>query len=374
MYTTRSSTAFVIHLIAKSDNNGHVKVVLDKLDNSMQLLHGHVKINSILVSTTTSCSVEEEKEALDDDENAGGCTKTTKYNEQLPISHIKLSYAASHEQLLEHIALENLLSICNGPLEHDQFEWIGFFKTIEPLQSQCLIAGRRLVSVLNDIRNADLQGPPPTRRQLHSQHRALCRALMDCDLQSLRRKGPITLSQLQEHIKRIRKRYSPCYAVTIKTKNFIVNDKRFSSFIENNNSFTADSHTNSCSNSLSIYHKRNKSEPIGNGSAENNHIEQPHAKQSTTNINFVEHRLNGLITVFNEVDRAAKRLEQLTEQHRERLRELTRQRALEDEINEVRMAFFAFFFCFSWKWMHRQWALHITSRELWALEKGVMTS
>jgi len=39
--------------------------------------------------------------------------------------------------------------------------------------------------------------------------------------------------------------------------------------------------------------------------------------------------------LFNEVDRAAQRLEQLTEQRRERLRQLTRQRALEDEISEV---------------------------------------
>ncbi|XP_020714203.1 uncharacterized protein LOC101455976 isoform X3 [Ceratitis capitata] len=46
-------------------------------------------------------------------------------------------------------------------------------------------------------------------------------------------------------------------------------------------------------------------------------------------------RLHKVTLLFNEVDRAAKRLEQLTEQRRERLRELTRQRALEDEINEV---------------------------------------
>ncbi|XP_067613227.1 CCAAT/enhancer-binding protein-like isoform X2 [Eurosta solidaginis] len=45
-------------------------------------------------------------------------------------------------------------------------------------------------------------------------------------------------------------------------------------------------------------------------------------------------RLHKVTILFNEVDRAAKRLEQLTEQRREQLRELTRQRALEDEINE----------------------------------------
>lgn len=46
-------------------------------------------------------------------------------------------------------------------------------------------------------------------------------------------------------------------------------------------------------------------------------------------------RLQKVSLLFTEIDRAAKRLEQLTEQRREHLRELTRQRALEDEINEV---------------------------------------
>lgn len=206
-----------------------------------------------------------------------------KYNEQLPISHTKLAYASGFEQLLQHITADNLLSQCNGPLEHDQHEWRDFFKTIEPLQSQCLTAGRRLVAVLNEIRNADLQGPP-TRRQLHSQHRALCRALMDAELQHLRRRAPNALVQLQEHVKRIRKR------TYRRTKT------------------SGDEHkANAC-------------------------LEPAASVES-----FVEQRLNGLITVFSEIERAAKRLEQLTEQHRERLRELARQRAFEDEINEVRL-------------------------------------
>ena len=242
-----------------------------------------------------------------------------KYNEQLPISHTKLTYASTLEQLLEHVKLENLLALCNGPLEHDQFEWIGFFKTIEPLQNQCLSAGRRLVSVLNDIRNVDLQGPP-TRRQLHSQHRALCRALMDSDLQNLRRRAPLTLSQLQQHIKRIR-RHSILYTIAnsslSKTKNLDIEiEKQHFSIIT---SLNYPQHN--------YYHKRNKSDPIGNNLCE--------TSSNASEVNFVEQRLSGLITIFNEVDRAARRLEQLTEQHRERLRELTRQRALEDEINEV---------------------------------------
>lgn len=286
------------------------------MDSGVQLLHGHVKINSILITVTEKPTATETaaiEETNDSDK---------KYNEQLPISHTKLSYASSREELLEYMTLENLLSLCSGPLEHDQFEWIGFFKTIEPLQSQCLIAGRRLVSVLNDIRNTDLQGPP-TRRQLHSQHRALCRALMDSELQTLRRRAPITLTQLQLHIKRIRK-HSMIYTMIsnnnhlAKTKN-LGNDKQLYSIIN-----TSLSHQHQQQQQQQYHHKRNISDPS-------------QTSTTATKINFVEQRLNGLITVFNEVDRAARRLEQLTEQHRERLRELTRQRALEDEINEVRI-------------------------------------
>lgn len=311
-----SSTTFVIQLIAKNDSNGHVKVVLDKLDNGLQLLHGHVKVNSVLI-TLTEVSGEKSRDG------------DKKYNEQLPISHTKLAYASTFEQLLQHITIENLLSLCNGLLEHDQHEWKEFFKTIEPLQSQCLIAGRRLVAVLNDIRNADLQGPP-TRRQLHSQHRALCRALMDTDLQNLRRKGSITLTQLQDNMKRIRKRSYRAVSANTKTKNSEngnkVLDKHYYSLTDN--VVHPISHN---VNSLNFNHNHNKKLAGSNACAE------PVKQLSTGEESFVEQRLYGLITVFNEVDRAAKRLEQLTEQHRERLRELTRQRALEDEINEVRL-------------------------------------
>lgn len=315
--TPNSSTTFVIHFVAKSDSNGHVKVVLDKLDNGLQLLHGHVKINSVLITLMEVSAAE--KLSADGDK---------KYNEQLPISHTKLAYASTFEQLLQHIAIENLLSKCNGPLEHDQHEWKEFFKTIEPLQSQCLIAGRRLVAVLNEVRNADLQGPP-TRRQLHSQHRALCRALMDTDLQYLRRRGPITLSQLQDNAKRIRRRSYRAVAAaaaSAKTKNSENENKALDKQCSlNDNVVQTNSHN---VNSLSFNQQQQPNKSEANA--------EP-VKQSSTSVeSFVEQRLSGLITVFNEVDRAAKRLEQLTEQHREQLRELTRQRALEDEINEVR--------------------------------------
>jgi hypothetical protein len=299
---------FVIHLIgkcSKSDSIGHVKVVLDKLDNSLKLLHGHVKVNSVLITLTS-----EPFTTFTKGENGSGeaLDNGVDYNEQLPISHTKCVYACTLEKVVECMSIENLMSFGEYRLwEHDQHQWMEFFKSMEPLQSQCLIAGRRLVSVLNDIRNMDLQGPP-TRRQLHSQHRTLCRALMDADLQHLRRKGPFRIAELREIMKKIRKQLFTSKAVKC---------------LEN------DSHKNDKNNVV-----------VGCGwitSYSNESIKQLPSSEESSNAAFTSQRLNALITVFNEVDRAAKRLEQLTEQHRERLRELTRQRALEDEINEVRL-------------------------------------
>lgn len=181
--------------------------------------------------------------------------------------------------LSDFISNHQIPKICGGTHEHNQTYWREFFANLEPLQNQCLAAGRRLVSVMGDIRSSDNQGIP-SRRQLYSQHRALSRALMDPELQNLRRKGHTNLTKLKEIA-----RYLSGQNVESNFKNATV-DKQ--------------------------------SDPVST-------------------------RLCEVITIFDEVDRAAKRLEQLTEQRRERLRELTRQRALEDEINEVMYSIFVFF-------------------------------
>lgn len=69
-------------------------------------------------------------------------------------------------------------------------------------------------------------------------------------------------------------------------------------------------------------------------SAINAQSTSPTASPVVTNADAA-HRLRKVTLLYHEVDRAAQRLEQLTEQRRERLRQLTRQRALEDEISEV---------------------------------------
>lgn len=173
------------------------------------------------------------------------------------------------------------LSELPGQRHHDAGKWREFFAQLEAFQRQCSAAGGRLVAALSDIRAADLQGLP-TRRQLYGQHRALSRALMDSQLHSLRKMGAGQLFLLQE------------LARGINTATGSPSSPRISS-------------------------------PAASPSAAPLVVLNPDAA----------HKLRKVTLLFNEVDRAAQRLEQLTEQRRERLRQLTRQRALEDEISEV---------------------------------------
>ncbi|KAI8040290.1 hypothetical protein M5D96_006230, partial [Drosophila gunungcola] len=162
---------------------------------------------------------------------------------------------------------------------HDAAKWREFFAQLEAFQRQCSTAGGRLVSALSEIRAADLQGLP-TRRQLYGQHRALSRALMDSQLHSLRKMGAGQLARLQDLAR----------AIT--------------------------------------------SAPVSPRMTS-----QPQSPSSGAFLNVdAACKLRKVTLLFNEVDRAAQRLEQLTEQRRERLRQLTRQRALEDEISESRDA------------------------------------
>ncbi|XP_032309629.1 uncharacterized protein LOC6493522 isoform X2 [Drosophila ananassae] len=173
------------------------------------------------------------------------------------------------------------LSELPGQRHHDAGKWREFFAQLEAFQRQCSAAGGRLVAALSDIRAADLQGLP-TRRQLYGQHRALSRALMDSQLHSLRKMGAGQLFLLQELARGI---------------------------------------------------------TTASGSPSSPRISSPASSPSATPLVVLNpdaaHKLRKVTLLFNEVDRAAQRLEQLTEQRRERLRQLTRQRALEDEISEV---------------------------------------
>lgn len=187
----------------------------------------------------------------------------------------------SVDQVTTSVAPSHLPSgALRGQHHHDARKWREFFAQLEAFQRQCSTAGGRLVGALSDIRAADLLGLP-TRRQLYGQHRALSRALMDSQLHNLRKNGANQLLRLQAAASAINAAPAPATAAATPTAAAAATDA------------AADYHLDAA------------------------------------------HKLRKVTLLYSEVDRAAQRLEQLTEQRRERLRQLTRQRALEDEINEV---------------------------------------
>ncbi|XP_037946339.1 putative uncharacterized protein DDB_G0286901 [Teleopsis dalmanni] len=215
---------------------------------------------------------------------------------------------------------------------------------------------------MSDIRTADLQGLP-TRRQLYAQHRALSRAIMDSELHNLRKCGSLTLARLQELAKSINMSQidscnknttkNNCSSNRIKTNNVNKMLSTATSIISNTYSFSNNSHISHNSVNTKIKSSalsgedNNKSVSSAtsvveastiaknNNSYTNNNVSNCNHSNDNSNSNIdVAIRVQKVALLFNEVDRASKRLEQLTEQRRERLRELTRQRALEDEVNE----------------------------------------
>lgn len=240
---------------------------------------------------------------------SGGTLNPTDKN-HLQNSGVAIIYT-THSSILDFITPDDLPVSCGGHLEHNQAEWKEFFSTLEPLQTQCSTAGRRLIAVLSEIRVSDAQAAP-NRRQLHSQHRALSRALMDSELQTLRRTGATTIRRLTDRARRI-SRYVSQRSVNPNTTNHVLPDATEHIIVASSSSSSSGSNSrpnnkNSCSS--------DKQSPF----------EAP---------DYIEGRLNEVIVVFNEVDRAARRLESLTEQRRERIREITRQKAVEEEISEV---------------------------------------
>ena len=72
-----------------------------------------------------------------------------------------------------------------------------FHQEVEPFLGHCHVCGRRLVTIMSELRATEGQNKV-TRRQLHHQHRTLTRALIDSDLQRLRREGNDILTRLEE--------------------------------------------------------------------------------------------------------------------------------------------------------------------------------
>lgn len=61
---------------------------------------------------------------------------------------------------------------------------------------RCHACGRRLVSVMSDLKSVD--GVTLNRRQLQQQQRLIFRVLNDADMQRLRKDGSTVLAQIEE--------------------------------------------------------------------------------------------------------------------------------------------------------------------------------
>ncbi|XP_058058962.1 uncharacterized protein LOC131209832 [Anopheles bellator] len=282
---------YTLHLLI---NESSQLSFLETIESTLQLLEDHLKLSAVFVS--------------------GAYDPTTATNippkEHLRPGKVRIRYL-NKETIKNFISTDNLPIQCCGFYVHDQREWIDFFALLEPLQQACVEAGRRLVAVLGDLRTMEIQqqqsGTVSTRRQLHSQHRALSRALMDSELQSLRRKGPTTVQRLQDKLTVINNKQT-----LIQTKNLV-------------RAYSVDSNTRSVSGASIHTTTGMDGIPATAGVGTMEHQQQ----------DVISGRLTEVIAIYSEVDRVARKLEQLTEQRRERLREMTRQRGLDEEINEV---------------------------------------
>ncbi|XP_055841406.1 uncharacterized protein LOC129908710 isoform X2 [Episyrphus balteatus] len=311
--TTTSETPLTFTILISIEKSSHLNTI-ELICNSLKLLTRHFQFSEILAVCTDRSLLLSKLTNRDHDKHS-----------------VKL---ISVDEVTNSIAAEQVPKKCAGLHHHDQKKWREIFTLIDPLQNQCLAAGQRLVTTMGEIRSSDQQGLPPTRRQLYAQHRALSRALMDSELHNLRKRAPVTLARLQDLAKKLN------YSHSSSSSN--ENSSSSSSYINSRNSYTKSSVTSSSSSSSPSKQSNPITTIITGGTltasatnSSNNNNNNNTTTNSSNNID-VAIRLNKVTMLFNEVDRAAKRLEQLTEQRRERLRELTRQRALEDEINEVK--------------------------------------
>lgn len=78
---------------------------------------------------------------------------------------MQIVFCTSTDPTENYISPENV-----GGMPHcNQLQWIEFFAILEPLQSQCISSGKKLVTVMGDIRNADIQVSYWSTAQLPSQ-------------------------------------------------------------------------------------------------------------------------------------------------------------------------------------------------------------
>lgn len=292
-------------MIVYEESFNRLNSILSKLDECIKLLYGHVKFDIVLA---TSNNLNRSKNGSKLSELAN-----EKYKEKLPLSQTKIEFINSIDQMSGYIDMNDLFN-ANECYHQNQLKWIEFFQHLEPFQNQCLKTGRQLVLAINEIRKSN-EEICPNLRQLHLQHCTLSRLLMDSELQAFRYKGPNIIAKLQNIYKSTYDlRLSQNFKIVARTKN-----------IENSNVLPQFASKNNDEDSQITTH--NKINYI---------VTDKKFKYESRNENILEQRLNEVTTMFQEVDNAVKRIEQIIEHRKEWLKELTRQRTLQEEIQEVR--------------------------------------
>ncbi|KAK9731870.1 RhoGEF domain [Popillia japonica] len=310
-----SSKGFIVLILSETEDYNKVLEVLDK---AAILLGNQVRITQILIwrpgitSSRVSSSRNQVVVISDESSLANFITK-----DQAPAScggscnHDQLEWVEFFKQLEPFLA--TCPASCGGSCNHDQLEWVEFFKQLEPFLATCRAAGRALLSALSQLRNEDIP-TQVTRRFLN--HQCSCNhdqlewveffKQLEPFLATCRAAGRALLSALSQ----LRNEDIP----TQVTRRFLNHQcRQIAKAIQ-----------------LDVVQKLRKE-----GHATLTSLEE--RTQWLSGSKDVKMASLFAAESFSSVNRVAKRLEQLAQERKERLKELARLRSLQDEVQEVLM-------------------------------------
>ncbi|CAH0762684.1 unnamed protein product [Bemisia tabaci] len=157
---------------------------LDLLDKSLTLVTPRLKFDTVLVWRNTGRLVTEaHRQRLRRDYNV------------LPCSKVQYQLVSDLQNLHCYLPPQSVPSECGGPVNHDQLEWVEFFKECEPFINSCHLCGKKLVTVLRDVGTND---DALSRGDLYWEFRGISHLLSEPELIKLCRHGPKTLAQIKE--------------------------------------------------------------------------------------------------------------------------------------------------------------------------------
>lgn len=86
------------------------------------------------------------------------------------ISFMQVVFVNDENSLYTAITKDQAPASCGGLCNHDQLEWVEFFKQLEPFLETCRTVGRALLCTLSQLRNEEVPSQI-TRRFLNHQCR-----------------------------------------------------------------------------------------------------------------------------------------------------------------------------------------------------------